>query len=367
MKTTRKSAIGLKGQIKVEVLDHTGNVIEERPWQDNLILDQGLNNMADKYVAQLFEWAAAGTGGELLDPPEITLPAREAMPTNNDYTQTVVGNGGSLARTIATGGRPFAASDVGKLVKRTTGALEESIITTFTDADNVSVVGVNNAPVVAYSGSNIVLYSVLQKGLQAEVGPRTNQYSAITGHNSTTYVLTDGVATLQRTFVFQPIPEATTTEDITDTTYHRAGNKVRLNGGPRDFKQSDEGKRIVFKTAGVESMCTITNFVSAIEVDVDGPSATIAEQVTSRMPRSASATTARQATTSTSACGWRPLRECPSPSTSSVPTRARLASSCASLTSSRSLRNLSTRPRATRTSPAWAAVRAENTPSSASP
>jgi hypothetical protein len=68
MKTTRKSAIGLKGQIKVEVLDHTGNVIEERPWQDNLILDQGLNNMADKYVAQLFEWAAAGTGGELLDP-----------------------------------------------------------------------------------------------------------------------------------------------------------------------------------------------------------------------------------------------------------------------------------------------------------
>jgi len=259
MKTTQKATIGLQGQVKVEVIDHAGKVIEERPWQPNLILDQGLNNLADHHIAQLFEWAVGGTG---------TSRTREALPTSNNYNLTIAGN---LARTLATGGRPFTTAvvpgepqgDIGKLAKFTTGAKIEGIITAVTDADNAYVRPVGESGVLAnLTGLDVVLYSVHQKGLDAEFGARTNDYSGVTGHNKTTDSLSTGKRTMQRTFIF---PAQTTPKEVVTGNYSQATATVTRSSGARDFTVADKGKYLHFVTANQGGfIASVTNATTVV-------------------------------------------------------------------------------------------------------
>lgn len=61
MKPTRKIHHGLRGRVKCAVVEN-GEVVREYDWQDNLILDQGLDFLATTLYNQLFIACAAGTG-----------------------------------------------------------------------------------------------------------------------------------------------------------------------------------------------------------------------------------------------------------------------------------------------------------------
>lgn len=256
-RTAERIAYGVKGRVKVDVIDHTGRVVRERPWQRNLILDQGLNNLADLYFAELFEYAAAGTG---------TTATKEEVDAANSYSLS----GTVLTRTAGT--RDFTGADVGKLVRRADTPFTEAIITAITDVDEVEVRAVGQTSLANYTAKDIILYSVQQTGLDAEFGDRTNDYSATTGDNGTTDA--DEVRTLKRTFIFPAVPEQLESPGGGDV-FEQAGTTVTRTAGTRDFTSNDVGKYIYFLTAQV--LTKIVSFTGPTEVEV-ADSATIAGQ-----------------------------------------------------------------------------------------
>ena len=50
-----------KGRYKYEVRDNSGVVYDSGDWKPNLILDCGLDKLADMAWAQTFQWAVVGT------------------------------------------------------------------------------------------------------------------------------------------------------------------------------------------------------------------------------------------------------------------------------------------------------------------
>lgn len=242
----------------MSVIDHTGKTICERPWQRNLLLDQGVNKLAETSICDLFAYAAKGTG---------TTATREIMHASSDYAltgTTLVRSGGSA--------RDFEAGDVGRLVKIVGGAGTEGIITGFIDADTVTLRAVGQTSLANYSAENIVLYYVEQTGLDTESGARTNTYGSATGANGTSDA--SNVRTLTRTFIFDA--QAEDEEDVADTnTYSRAGTTVTHVDGTRQFTSLDEGKYIWFDTD--EVLTKITTFLSSSQVTV-ADSGTIAAQ-----------------------------------------------------------------------------------------
>lgn len=262
----QNARIGIKGRVRAEVVNHLGEIVLSRPWQPNLLLDQGLNNLADVYFAQLFSYAAAGTG---------TTATKETVDVANSFTLA----GTTLTRTAGT--RDFTVDDVGKLVRRADTPFTEGIITALTSVTEVELRAVGQTALANYTAKDILLYSVQQVGLDAEVGSRTNDYSAITGDNGTADV--SNVRTLTRTFIFEPVAEIVELATDTDpaATYSRAGGTVSQVAGTRDFTAADVGKYIYFPTAGVLTKITgLTDAtVGATQVSVDSSGVIAAEAI----------------------------------------------------------------------------------------
>lgn len=271
-------SIGMRGYVKADVIDHTGKTIREGEWQKNLLLDAGLDQLSQVSFCDLFANCTKGTGNPNLTPLTIAgglvcaapTPTSETPATSNTYTLTVVTGGLTGTLTRAAGTRAFTDQDIGKLVRTvnigtTTAQQVECEITGYTSATVVSVKGVGNNTLAAYTAKTIVLYSVNQIDLDNEIG-RTNTYSSVSGDNSTVTgsgASTNGgagVRTFTRTFIFGP--ETNITPSIRPDTYTCTG--TALTSAAAEFTTADIGSYVFLN----DVKTTITAFVSATHVTV---------------------------------------------------------------------------------------------------
>lgn len=144
------------GRFKVQVVDaRTGKVVEDRPWQSNLILDSGLDRLATETWSAQLTYGVAGTGNT----PTKDLPDAPG----DTYSQS----GTTITRVSGT--RDFSAGDIGKLIRWSGG--QETYITAYTSATQVTAgtsQTVSAAPIDA-------LYRVAQTGLATETKRTSTQ------------------------------------------------------------------------------------------------------------------------------------------------------------------------------------------------
>jgi hypothetical protein len=161
----------LSNRVKAQVIDK-GKVVYETPWTSNLILDAGMNGIATKYFCDLFKYCAIGTGN---------------TPTQDDSGVITAARAGT---TVTASAPFFAAGDVGKLLRWSTG--EKSMITVFTDTTHVTVADSGTVAAAIFS-----LYRVAQVGLATET-KRTNNY--VTGASNCFSTRAGSILTNQRTY-----------------------------------------------------------------------------------------------------------------------------------------------------------------------
>lgn len=205
--------LALKGRIKAVVIDHRGHVVREYPSQSNLILDQGLDRIAEMPIVDIFAYAAKGTGMT----PAVYTPSGTISQALNTVS--------------ASSGTAFEAADVGRVLRwfSGTGAGKEKRIMSFTDGSHVEV---NGEPETIAAGS-FKKFAVNETGLDAENGPRTNDYSSGVNENFTTTV--GNKRTLKRTFIFAPETATTIYNEVGFSHDGTPGNnlniRVKLNTG----------------------------------------------------------------------------------------------------------------------------------------
>jgi hypothetical protein len=199
---------GLGNRFRVQVVDK-GRVVHERGWQPNLILDQGMDNVATLAFCNLFLVCVAGTGN---------------TPTEDDSGATTATTSGTTCTSSA---GFFAPGDVGKLLRFDTG--QKATITAYTSATQVTL----SATLGVGAGTAFTLYRVTQTGLATE-SMRTSTYLTTSGacFNSRS----GSTITSQRTYDFNPFSIAATantgTDLITATNHGLAANDaVVLSGG----------------------------------------------------------------------------------------------------------------------------------------
>lgn len=184
-----------KGRVKVQVLDANRNIIEDRPWQNNLILNQGLDGICSSYRwCDAFAYCAAGSG---------------TTPTN---VVSGVGNTGSGAGTTFTG--PAAINfttdaAVGDMLQMTSGTSSgtEVRITAITDATHVEY-----TPSGTINAGEFTIWHTAQTGLTTEL-KRTNNYLTGTGNCGSSFA--SNTITMIRTFDF--------TAEVGSVTYNEVG------------------------------------------------------------------------------------------------------------------------------------------------
>lgn len=263
----------MRGLVKVDILDHKGRVVQEGRWQPNLILDAGLNKVADVFLCDLFKFAVKGSHyGSLGE----AIPMKEVIATSNTFTLAATGVKAIGTLTRVAGTFSFTAGDVngthiGSLIRcaDTSGAAKgsECIITGLAGPDPSSVVDVrqvgNVNPLVPYVTKHVILYKVQSTGMTNEVG-RTGIYSETPGENGTTHSGT--VLTHKRTFIFDQ--EAQSVENFTTLfgTWDGSTMRVTRTGGTRNFVTTDIGSYIQFVDG---QYCAIKTIVSATVVTVD--------------------------------------------------------------------------------------------------
>jgi hypothetical protein len=206
------------GRAKIQVINHDGSIAESRDWQDNLLLDQGLDRMAVKAICDIFSVAVKGTG--------VTVTQEDLTGTSNTYSQS----GTTITRTAGT--RNFTGADVGRLMKFEDANQSEAHITVINSTTSVDV-DVTNTP---FSNQKSVIFYVNQTAMATEAG-RTNNYSTVAGDNSTVTGTgaTINQRTFQRTFVFDPETANTTYTEVgfSDSMMVAANINIRilLNSG----------------------------------------------------------------------------------------------------------------------------------------
>jgi hypothetical protein len=178
-----KLHFGLSGHIQVRIRQN-GIIVKEYPIQSNLILDQGLDKIAQMRFADVFTNCAAGTG---------TTPTQDlgAAPASQAGT------------TVTASGASFGAGDVGKLIVWSGGA--QAKITVYTDPQTVTVDRTQVVPQSSFS-----MYRVNQIGLTTEI-KRSNQY--ITTPSSCGTLEQPNRLGLLRTYIF---PQETATVTYTE-------------------------------------------------------------------------------------------------------------------------------------------------------
>lgn len=147
-------------RLKRQILNPDGSVAKDTDWQNNLILDQGLDGVFASSWARATEYGHIGTGTD---------------PFFRDSGATTV----SVASGTATASSGFfEAGDVGRLLKLDSG--EEGYITGFTSTTIVAVSMVDAA------SSEATVWYVDRTALQTET-KRTNSLRTSGGDNGTTY------------------------------------------------------------------------------------------------------------------------------------------------------------------------------------
>ena len=182
MSDTRKILRGVgqqaEGLYKVMVVESaTDKVVYESEWQKNLILNQGMDEVAARLWCALFTYGICGTGTQ---PNSITSGGDTAAQVGTTVTRT----GSTIDfNTDAT---------VGDMIKWSTN--EEARITSITSAGIVEV-----TPSQAVTDTTFTIWKTARVGLQVEV-KRSNTYLAGAGNCETLL----SVATLQnrRTYDF---------------------------------------------------------------------------------------------------------------------------------------------------------------------
>ncbi len=175
------------GRFKLSVIDaKTKRVVEERPWQKNLILDNGLDLYGENLFCNCWRYCSAGT---------------DNTPVVNDSGITTAIQSGT---TITANATSFSASDVGRLFRFDSG--EESYITTFTDTTHVEVADSRTVG----SSTLFAVWRVDQTNLGAFV-KKTNIYVA----DECGSAITSGSDLLWRTWDFS--------EEVGNATYREIG------------------------------------------------------------------------------------------------------------------------------------------------
>lgn len=216
----------VSGRMKIFVVDaKTGRVVQERPWQNNLILDQGLNNYATRSWAELMSFCAAGNG--------IT-----------STKQVVTGTGSQSGTTVTLSGSAysFVSGDVGSWVKWTSG--EEAKITAFTNGTTVTV---DRTQTVA--AGTCCLYRCGQVGLSSEV-KRTSVANA-TFHPE--FILGDGTRS-----------QATIADDVAGTvklrrTYDHTAEVADTNYTEIGISHSNSAGNNLFSRVYLNGTVTVLN------------------------------------------------------------------------------------------------------------
>lgn len=142
-----KCEIVFSGRLRAEVIDHLGQVIQSTPWQPNLLLDQGMNNLALMSIADIFTVCVKGTDN---------TATSETVDPANDYSQ----GGTTLSKTA--GPRLFTTDDEGKHFRTVTGGFGGTITQWLTDT--TVIVDTNQS----FSGRDLVLWHVEQDILEDE-------------------------------------------------------------------------------------------------------------------------------------------------------------------------------------------------------
>lgn len=171
----REVVSAAKGRVKTRIMSADG-VVSENPWQNNLILDSGLDKVAYMPWACTFQWCVSGTG---TTPTKVT-------------TDSTASQSGSTV-TINQGSFQFTPAHVGKLIYWPDSNVE-SRITGFNDSQQVTVNVSRSTP-----DSSFVIYNVDQTALTT---PHSMHARYQTGEGFCGTVYMDNVVKLTRTFDF---------------------------------------------------------------------------------------------------------------------------------------------------------------------
>lgn len=166
-----------------------GKVVYETALAPNLILENGMNNVATMAICDLFKYCAIGYS---------------STPTEEDQG-AILGTTSGLTLTV-TGGTPFVEADEGALVRFDTG--EMSVITDYVSSTEMTlrkVLGVS-------SGTEFSLHRVEQTGLFNEQ-KRSGTY--LTGAPNCQTTLSSSTFTHTRTFEF--------TVEVGNVSYYEVG------------------------------------------------------------------------------------------------------------------------------------------------
>jgi len=164
-----------RGRYKVYVVDSaTKEVVEERDWAPNLFLNQGMNGVATKLIANLNLRCCVGTG------------------TTDTKLDSGVITASQTGTTVTASAGIFVAGDVGNVIKWDSG--EESFITVYNSDTSVTV-----TPSQSVASDEFTIYRTNQTGLGTEV-KRTGTY--LTGSPNTESTRSGNTFTNRRTFDF---------------------------------------------------------------------------------------------------------------------------------------------------------------------
>jgi hypothetical protein len=178
LKQTANLGVRGSGRFKIRVLDgKTKKVLEERPWQKNLILNPGIRDADGTIFRDQLGNCRAGTG---TTPSKATLDGTFAL------------SGTTLTR--STGAGTFSAGDVDKYVKFGTG--EEHLIVSYTSSTEVEV---RDSGTVA--ATTLELYDTARVDLDAEVTDHTS-LNGDAGANTETMDTATGNLLVKRTYDF---------------------------------------------------------------------------------------------------------------------------------------------------------------------
>ncbi len=172
---------GISNRFKAQVIERRpghpdcGKIVRETDWANNLILENGMNNIASITIAALFTYCCVGT----------------------DSTPTVVSSGAVTASTSGTTCTSFAGffnSGMTGMLIYFPGTTNSAVITHYTNSTTVTL-----SATLAQSSAVFEVFAINQTGLNAEVH-RTNNYLTGAGNCGTTY--SAGLYTHTRTFDF---------------------------------------------------------------------------------------------------------------------------------------------------------------------
>jgi hypothetical protein len=182
----------LAGRLRIAVLE-AGCIVEERDWESNLILDQGLDLLATVHFNQLFAACCVGNGTD---------------PTNIRPAATATASGATLTASAPT----FSSADLDSDVRFDTGQYAK--IQSVTDSQHVTLF----TSITVSTATAFTILRTNQAILDNEI-ERTVQCSAVPGANLTSSeddTLLIGTVLLQRTFLF---PAAANTQTFTEVGF----------------------------------------------------------------------------------------------------------------------------------------------------